>query len=275
MKQIFLFHFSSKTPPTRLMEHYTADDNSGNKNADIHYTDIEPRNFALKEEEDSEEEEEEEGSNTAMRMMIKSPPLTRNPWISGDYEWFSKKYPHYDDLVKKDPTFEKTLPYVDFMGDDHLIAYLASRMIRDKQVKDLILVLSGRRSICKTRQSLLYIESKRDLLQNAADVIRFVGGVTVEFMNSRNASLIRGCNSNTAYILYENVSKEIGSGMSKMLLRHLISLAHLKIPFTALGVSYKDDGMAGSFSLNRTLTTWTLPEDEKSLCLIHNSILDD
>jgi len=277
MKQIFLFHFSSKPQPTRLMEHFTADDNSGNKNADIHYTDIEPRNFALKEEEDSEEEEEGGGGNNAMRMMIKSPPLTRKPSISVYYEWFSKKYPHYDDLVKKDPTFAKTLPYVDFMGGEHLIAYLASRMIRDKQVKDLILVLSGRRSICKTRQSLLYIESKRDLVQNAEDVIRFVGGVTVEFMKSCPTPSLRGvgCEDNTAFILSESVSKEMGSGMSKVWLERLMVLATLGISFTALGVSYKANGIVSPFSLNRTLTTWAFPKDAKSLSLIHNSILDD
>lgn len=275
MKQIFLFHFSSKPQPTKLMEHFTADDNSGNKNADIHSTDIEPRNFALKE----EEEEEEEGGNNAMRMMIKSPPLTRNLSISVYYECFSKKYPHYDDLVKKDPGFAKTLPYVNFMGNEHFIAYLASRMIRDKQVKNLVLVLSGKRSMHQTRQSLLYIESKRVLLQNAEDEIRFVGGVTVQFNKSRPTPTLRGfgCEDNTAFILHESVSKEIGSGMSKVWLEHLMMFPTMGIPFTALGVSYRSNGTSSfePFSQNRTLTTWTFPKDAKSLFLIYNSILDD
>ena len=138
----------------------------------------------------------------------------------------------------------------------------------ESKEEELILLLTGNRLIDKTQRSLLYIEAEKLVIQNARDIIRFGGDITVRFERNKAIHLYDPFEKNATCILFRDEPKGLGlldSGISDYWLSfiriHMLEDKH----FLLIGVDYRKNGGVGPFSRNPTLTTWVFPKYEKSL----------
>ena len=232
------------------MIHDTSDESEGSDSKNSLSTDMEEDTPEL-----SSNSEDYEQLQSGGYSFIKS-----GSTFPGYYKSFSRIYPDYETIMGK------TLPNKHFLFAENIVAYIASLVIRDNHVKDLLLFLPGIRFIRSTQERFLFMESKRDLVKKTNNILQFSGDITVQFdkTNGLNQGRNMKPNTTTTIIIFEFEPTGRCYGLSKDRLEFLLEAKRSGIDFTCIGVDSRKNGADGPYSGKSTLTTWTFAEYEET-----------